>query len=339
MKRVNGTHGDGGALKRITSAIAGIARQRFTIMLIPHSERRVVNLQINAVAAVFFVVMFFVVLGSFFFVATVFTGSSRLVTEKSDALRTTEASLDSVLDEVSHVIQLSRTFESTLHSTLAGLNLQTGDRLARDVSATGDLSEFLDLQEVDADTVREVYELQRLAGVLRDSVDPLTGIKDILETQRRFLSDIPNAWPLMGGRGIVMMEWGPNIHPFTGQWYMHDGIDIADMTGAPVAASANGKVSEIGSDPLGYGNYIWIRHKYGFRTRYAHLNTVEVTEGEDVFQGQRIGTVGDTGMATGPHLHFELWLGTDVLDPAHFLKVQNTFNRRLPNQRVVNPVR
>ncbi|MDZ7792491.1 MAG: M23 family metallopeptidase [Spirochaetia bacterium] len=87
-------------------------------------------------------------------------------------------------------------------------------------------------------------------------------------------------------------------------------------------AAANGKVIERKYEPMGFGNYIVIRHAYGFATKYAHLDNVYVEEGDVVTQGQKIGTMGNTGMSTGPHLHFEVRIGAQVVDPERFLNVQ-----------------
>ncbi|HOV63162.1 MAG TPA: M23 family metallopeptidase, partial [Spirochaetia bacterium] len=69
-------------------------------------------------------------------------------------------------------------------------------------------------------------------------------------------------------------------------------------------------------------NYVVIRHSYGFQTKYGHLDSVYVEEGDTVTQGQKIGTMGNTGLSTGPHLHFEVRIGSQVVDPARFLNVK-----------------
>lgn len=88
-------------------------------------------------------------------------------------------------------------------------------------------------------------------------------------------------------------------------------------------AAANGKVIERGYEAMGFGNYVVIRHAYGFSTKYAHLSKVFVNEGDIVTQGQRIGTMGNTGLSTGQHLHFEVRIGSQVVDPLRFLNVKS----------------
>jgi murein DD-endopeptidase MepM/ murein hydrolase activator NlpD len=95
----------------------------------------------------------------------------------------------------------------------------------------------------------------------------------------------------------------------------HAGLDYTVGTGTPVGAAGGGCVASIGSDPSGYGRFLVLAHRAGMTSLYAHLATVTVAEGACVGAGARIGTVGATGNATGPHLHFELRLLGAAVDP------------------------
>jgi murein DD-endopeptidase MepM/ murein hydrolase activator NlpD len=300
--------------------------QRFTIMLIPHSERGVLNFHVNALVLIFALGLFGVILGGFIYLSSVHVGTTAIIDDQESNAIESQANLDSVLSEVGNLLSVARSFDEELVDTVNSLGIETGDESAPAAVTRGDLSSFFDIREVDDDQSREVQDLQQLASTLQSAVNPLREIRTVLESQQSFLTDIPNFWPVGSGMGRVTMEFGPNIHPITGQWYLHKGIDIAGAPGLPVVASANGKVVEMGYDP-GYGFYVFLRHKYGFRTRYSHMQSILVTEGQDVVQGERIGTLGNTGISTGPHLDFIIMLGTDVVDPAVFLKISNTFTR------------
>jgi murein DD-endopeptidase MepM/ murein hydrolase activator NlpD len=114
----------------------------------------------------------------------------------------------------------------------------------------------------------------------------------------------------------VTSSYGMRRHPILGFSRMHQGVDFAAREGAPVLASADGIVTQAGIEG-GYGNLIRIRHAGGWATGYAHLSSYApgVAVGAAVTRGEVIGFVGHTGLATGPHLHFEVSLAGVKLDP------------------------
>ncbi len=103
-------------------------------------------------------------------------------------------------------------------------------------------------------------------------------------------------------------------------WAGHRGIDIAARTGTPIRAADGGYVVFAGRDTWGYGNQVVIDHGNGFKTRYAHLQTIGVKSGDTVKKDQKIGTMGNTGRSTGPHLHFEIIKNGVVQNPLGFLR-------------------
>ena len=96
---------------------------------------------------------------------------------------------------------------------------------------------------------------------------------------------------------------------------LHSGVDYPVPAGTPVAAAGRGCVASAGWDSGGYGNLVVIRHRLGMTTWYAHLSSISVRPGQCVVAGNRIGRVGATGHASGPHLHFEMRLRGAVVDP------------------------
>jgi murein DD-endopeptidase MepM/ murein hydrolase activator NlpD len=99
----------------------------------------------------------------------------------------------------------------------------------------------------------------------------------------------------------------------------HPAIDIGASTGTPVVAADEGTVITAGWSSVGYGNLVLIRHPDGFVTLYAHLSSIDVSYGDYVARGQRIGGVGSTGRSTGPHLHFEIQTGGRSFNPLVYL--------------------
>lgn len=122
--------------------------------------------------------------------------------------------------------------------------------------------------------------------------------------------------PLVGRLSSV---FGMRDDPIDGVRRHHNGIDIAAELGSPVAAAADGRVSFSGRSP-GYGNLVVVEHAGGYQTRYAHNANNIVRKGEVVRAGQAVASVGDSGRATGPHLHFEVRRSGEPLDPLALLR-------------------
>jgi murein DD-endopeptidase MepM/ murein hydrolase activator NlpD len=125
----------------------------------------------------------------------------------------------------------------------------------------------------------------------------------------------PSIWPV---RGTVTAGFGQRMDPFTGEGNFHNGVDIAAPAGTLVRAAADGILFHAGPD-AGYGNEALIDHGYGLTTKYGHLKNLKVFVGQEVSRGQIIGTVGMTGRATGPHLHYEVLVGGIPVNPANYL--------------------
>ena len=117
--------------------------------------------------------------------------------------------------------------------------------------------------------------------------------------------------------GTLTSDFGSRLSPLTGQPGFHYGLDLAADEGTSIAAFADGTVRETGES--GYGLYLIVDHADGFSTLYAHCSSILVKVGDSVTCGQEIARVGQTGNATGPHLHLELWHDGAALDPAAYL--------------------
>nr|WP_246472886.1 M23 family metallopeptidase [Pelagibacterium limicola] len=108
------------------------------------------------------------------------------------------------------------------------------------------------------------------------------------------------------------------MDPFLKRTAFHAGIDFRAPTGTPILAAASGTVIHAGPNG-GYGKMVDIDHGNGLVTRYAHMSSIGVHEGQVITGGERIGLAGSTGRSTGPHLHFEVRRNDTAIDPARFL--------------------
>jgi murein DD-endopeptidase MepM/ murein hydrolase activator NlpD len=134
-------------------------------------------------------------------------------------------------------------------------------------------------------------------------------------TKYRFIWPEPHAQ--------ISQSFGPSTFwfepPYAGYPHFHTGIDMVEPFGSPVYAADDGIVALVGSSSSGYGNYVVIAHAGGLDTLYGHLSTAVVKVGQLVTQGQPIGLEGSSGNSTGPHLHFELRINQQPINPAPYL--------------------
>lgn len=131
---------------------------------------------------------------------------------------------------------------------------------------------------------------------------------------------IPSIQPTFGK---LMSGWGSRLHPILGDYRFHQGVDIANKTGTPVYATADGVVNRAQTEN-GWGRVVNIDHVDGYRTLYAHLHSIKVKVGEVVSKGQIIGLMGSTGMSTGSHLHYGVYRDDKSVDPVYYLNRLDT---------------
>ncbi len=160
-----------------------------------------------------------------------------------------------------------------------------------------------------ARTAAAVGRFQLWAGLGADGIAGPSTIAALRQPIRR--SPIWLVAPVRAGIGD---RFGPRGNRF------HPGIDYPAPAGTAVRAGGRGSVTFAGWDPSGYGNLVVIAHPRGVRSMYAHLSRIAVRPGQSVIAGSPVGAVGSTGLSTGPHLHFELRLGTAAIDPLSALR-------------------
>jgi murein DD-endopeptidase MepM/ murein hydrolase activator NlpD len=299
--------------------------RRMTIMLIPHSEKRTINFQVSpfTLAASFLLIL--MLMAGFLVFALRYSEKKIDSVVTSRELMETEASLDLMREEVKELLYTAGIFNRALNDTMESLDIDSnGEEFLSE--AGGDWNAFFNIEESDSQALNEINDIKHLRTILDNSAANLDMIQSIFTKQTKLLTEIPSLWPVQGGVGYVSTNFGPHIHPFRNDWYMHRGIDISSSLGVPVLSTANGKVVETGYHATGYGYYIEIRHRYGFYTKYGHLQRIYVYEGQTVSQGDIIGTMGNTGLSTGPHLHYEVSIGTQLVDPSIYLDMG--INRR-----------
>lgn len=218
------------------------------------------------------------------------------------------------------------------------LALQLGELQARvmRLDALSDrLSKMAGMQQINIDAQKKLqgqggpevlqhkfteHELQQkideLAGTIEAKTDKLSAIEALLLQQSMKENALPNEMPVKGAYNSSSYGW--RVDPFTGNNAFHEGLDFPAQIGTPIYAAASGIVTTAELTP-DYGKIIKIDHGSGVETRYAHASKLLVKVGERVEKGQLIAEVGSTGRSTGAHLHFEVRLNGDPLDPRKYL--------------------
>jgi murein DD-endopeptidase MepM/ murein hydrolase activator NlpD len=159
-------------------------------------------------------------------------------------------------------------------------------------------------------------------GALRDLLQGLESrlnfVKRDVERREQLANATPSIWPTHGG---LTGFFGGRSDPFSGEPEYHTGIDIAAPKGQPVYVTADGVVQSA-TYTGDYGNLIVVKHAFGLTTRYGHLSAYKVKAGDKVTRGDVIGSIGSTGRSTGAHLHYEILVNGQLMNPLQLLTSQ-----------------
>ena len=177
------------------------------------------------------------------------------------------------------------------------------------------LTDDIDAQQVKL-TIDQFYLLraQAMSGRLSRALE--SGLSPSFAGDWTELADAPSLWPL---EGRVASSFGQRQDPINGEGAFHSGIDIDAPTGTPIRAAADGDVTEAAMN-AGYGREIILDHGHDVVTLYGHLSAIAVVVGQHVIRGQVIGHVGQSGRATGPHLHYEVRVHKVPVNPHKYLR-------------------
>ncbi|MEA2599603.1 MAG: hypothetical protein QOF89_595 [Acidobacteriota bacterium] len=285
-----------------------MAKRHHTIIVIPHAHAklrkwRVTNLQIGAVTAVVLLLAF----AAAFFTWSHFSTKvnpveiSHLRTE-NEQLRKTNQTFES---SVKRLQQQLTDYEARTRqlAIVAGVDsLESG-------SAEAGIGGGSPVEEIEP---RDLPAMESRAGVLAGALD---AVEARLAERVRWISSTPAIAPV---RGILTSGFGYRSDPLTHGRGVHQGVDIAAAAGQPVRASADGIVIQAG-EVNGLGQAVYVAHGFGVTTRYGHMSRIEVRPGQRVKRGDVVGRVGNTGRSTGYHLHYEVRVDGDPVNPLAYI--------------------
>jgi len=301
------------------------AERRWTVMVVPHGSgvSRAVELSQTVVKAVVGIssvlVLLVLVLGSAAIARGVNITRSRALEHENrllaDEIGRMRDKLDGLRDTLNKFSQQEEELRLLAGLTpndpsvqQAGIGGPQGAWPERDsLAASGNAGQQVLAARVDVDA------MIRRADLLVKSVSE--AYDSLASHQSRFAAT-PSIMPTTGW--LTSAFAAERVHPILHLARPHEGIDIAAPMGAAIEAPAAGVVTDVRWED-GYGNMLTIDHGYGLVTRFAHCSRIFVVRGTRVKRGQKIALVGSTGLATGPHLHYEVWVNGKPVDPLHYV--------------------
>ena len=167
----------------------------------------------------------------------------------------------------------------------------------------------------------------------------LQSVRSELSQRRMVLTQIPSGMPFAESEDYwISSSYGRRQHPVYKRWHNHTGVDFGLRIGSPVQATADGVVSFVGNNG-GYGKTVVVTHSYGFKSYYGHLSKIMVDYGQIVRKSERIALSGNSGVSTGPHLHYEIrYLGKAIKPNSFYNWDMDNYEEFLNQQQQEGPV-
>ncbi|HET8773520.1 MAG TPA: peptidoglycan DD-metalloendopeptidase family protein [Thermoanaerobaculia bacterium] len=246
---------------------------------------------------------------STFFSVQYFTSLSQ--THELSKLRNENKELQSANEQFGKSVENLRTQLRTVEDRTRKLAIIAGITTLDEASQGG--SGGLRNDELAANPYRD--DVDKMSFRSHNLNKDLNVLEQKFTAQSHLLSSTPSIAPV---RGILTDGFGGRSDPFTGERGQHGAVDISSAVGQPIRSPADGIVVKA-EWANGYGNVIFISHGYGYSTRYGHLSSFATRPGQRVKRGDVIGYVGSTGRSTGPHLHYEVRVNNNPVNPLEYI--------------------
>lgn len=289
-------------------------KAHFTLMVVPHSERKTYTISIPYRTITVSILLFsFLILLSSFIVLN-YSGNDHELYDLQISNEDFLIQSKKLRNELKTLHELSNLYYEKISSLYI--------KLGGDPSRIYFIKErdIIGYMEPNSDVFMETYRLHTDTYNIRLANELTKEIIKIIKDKKNILQNTPSLWPT---KGYILFPYGKYFSPIVGGEVFNHGIDIGSFPGTEVVATAPGEVYEIGyADITGY--YIKIAHRYGWKTIYSNLERVQIKKGQYVTKGQIIGYVGKTPMNPVYFLHYEVHVGTTPSNPHSFLnQVQN----------------
>lgn len=241
---------------------------------------------------------------------------NEVLLEQLEATRNRIENIEIRIDEIAKA-------DNEMYRSILGLNTISLEERNAGTGGSRMYEEFDALSAETGDLLRMTHtmldNLNRRVSIQQLSFDEL---KSFYNNNSERMRHIPAIKPV---DNILISAYGMRLHPVLGYRRMHDGVDFRSEVGAPVYATGAGTISTASMSGT-YGRLIAIDHDYGYETRYAHLSRFAdgIRRGTKVNRGDLIGYTGRSGMVNGPHLHYEVWVNGEPVDPLMYLFANTT---------------
>lgn len=226
--------------------------------------------------------------------------------------------LDQEVDRLDEILQQLHYRDGNIYRVLFEANPISRDEWQ---AGSGGVNKYRDLEKYESgemmiDISKKVDQLRKQMAIQSRSYDE---ISSLINNKQQMLSSIPSVQPIPNKKLERMASgYGWRVDPVYKITKFHEGMDFTAPVGTDVYVTGDGTVEVVNYSFNGYGNEIVVNHGYGYKTRYAHLSKFKVRQGQKVKRGDVIGSVGNTGKSTGPHLHYEVLKNGVATNPVYF---------------------
>lgn len=249
---------------------------------------------------------------SYSIIQQVFFNSASIIQKENKRLKENLANINEKLDVIRKTINDLNNKEKALRIA-ANINISNDGEFGTGGSEAG--SSVFNL--INSSNITSlVSSVDNILAQIQFQEENFSIIENKLISNQKMFSRIPGIIPMKG----VFAEhgFGNRLHPIYKKWMLHDGIDILGDYGNPILSTAEGKVTFVGYKG-GYGLTVEITHGYGYVSLYGHLSKCSVQEGQSIKRFQQIAECGNSGISTGPHLHYEVIYNGEKQDPMNYI--------------------
>lgn len=286
--------------------------EELTLIIIPNSSRRTINFRINQKIIITSILIITVFLLYFAYL------SYKYYASKSDfdnisKIKEESQSKDRTIEMLNKELEKLQTHQFEIEQKQEQLKKMMG---IKNTEIPKSKNEFTGQGGEDIANVADLDYYYTYMDTIETTNLELDEMFKLLEGKQEYYRHMPNQWP---AQGEITSNYGMRKSPFGGNKHsFHDGVDIANQSGTPIIAAADGTVIFAGYMPV-YGKTILIEHSSLYTTKYGHNSVLLIKEGEEVKKGQIIAKMGNTGRSTGPHLHFTIYKNGQTQNPLLYL--------------------